>query len=106
MKSPGSVGGTVLIAAAGWHDEHPGGANKLPTDFARFLARRGYSVAFLGASSNIETPSRETIDGVDVWRYPSPRAMSPSLANLRQHWRSARAIAAAVHRERPATALL
>ena len=96
----------MLIAAAAWHDEHPGGANKLPTDFARFLARRGHRVAFLGASAGVDAPAKTTIDGVDVWRYPSPRAASPSLANLRQHWRSARAIASAVHRERPVTALL
>ena len=98
--------GTVLIAAAAWHDEHPGGANKLPTDFARFLARGGYRVAYIGASANTGELRRDVIDGVDVWRYPSPRAASPSLANLRQHWQAARGIAETVRRESRVTALL
>jgi glycosyltransferase involved in cell wall biosynthesis len=98
--------GTVLIAAAGWHDEHPGGANRLPTDFARFLAKRGHHVTYLCASGGIDRTATTRIDGVDVWRYPSPTARSPSIGNVRQHWRSARDIAAAVHRERPVTALL
>jgi glycosyltransferase involved in cell wall biosynthesis len=96
----------VLIAAAGWHDEHPGGANKLPTDFARFLAKRGHHVAYLCASGGIDRATTTRIDGVQVCRYPSPTARSPSLGNVRQHWRSAREIAATVHRERPVTALL
>lgn len=95
----------MLIAAAGWHDEHPGGANKLPTDFARFLARRGHRVAYMCASASSQ-PSPTAIDGVDVWRYRSPNAPSPSVSNVSQHWRSARAIAAAVGRAQPITALL
>jgi glycosyltransferase involved in cell wall biosynthesis len=98
--------GTVLIAAAGWHDEHPGGANKLPTDFARFLAKRGHHVSYLCASGGIDRATTTPIDGVQVRQYPSPIARSPSLGNLRQHWQAAREIAAAVHRERPVTALL
>ena len=46
--------GVILIAAAGWHDESPGGANKLPTDFARYLARRGHHVVYLCASDAVD----------------------------------------------------
>jgi glycosyltransferase involved in cell wall biosynthesis len=99
-------GGTVLIAAAGWHDEHPGGANRLPTDFARFLAKRGHHVTYLCASGGTDRTTATRIDGVQVWRYRSPIGPSPSVGNVRQHWRSAREIAAAVDRERPVTALL
>ncbi|MCC7417779.1 MAG: glycosyltransferase [Acidobacteria bacterium] len=103
---PAADSGLVLVAAAAWHDEHPGGANKLPTDFARFLARRGRRVAYLGASSNVASTSKDAVDGVEVWRYPSPRATSPSVANLQRHWRAARAIAGDIHRESPVAALL
>ena len=98
--------GTVLIAAAAWHDEQPGGANKLPTDFARFLSRGGSRVAYLAGSSRVTGIVKARVDGVDLWRYPSPRAASPSLANLRDHWRGARAVAAAVGRDGRVTALL
>jgi glycosyltransferase involved in cell wall biosynthesis len=98
--------GTVLIAAAAWHDEHPGGANKLPTDFARFLARRGCHVAYIAGSSQVTGITETQAEGVDIWRYPSPRAASPSLANLRDHWRRARAVAAAVQSRGRVMALL
>jgi glycosyltransferase involved in cell wall biosynthesis len=75
----------VLIVAGGWHDERPGGANKLPTDFARFLAARGHEVAYVCPSAAVERATTETIDGVDLRRYPAPAAPSPSVDNLRRH---------------------
>jgi glycosyltransferase involved in cell wall biosynthesis len=104
---PASTGvGTVLIAAPGWHDEHPGGANKLPTDFARFLAARGHDVTYLCPSSDVHRVDSTHIDGVDVRRYPAPAGPSPSLNNVRQHWHMTRRIAREVSRDRPVRALL
>ena len=37
----------VLIAAGGWHNDSPGGAYKLPSDFARYVAARDRRVAYL-----------------------------------------------------------
>ncbi len=96
----------MLIAAPGWHDEQPGGANKLPTDFARFLAARGYDVAYLCPSNGVQRVESQRIDGVDLRRYPAPAAASPSVSNVRQHWQMARRIACEVGRERPLRALL
>lgn len=101
-----SFAGVALVAAAGWHDEAPGGANKLPTDFARFLAERGYAVTYLCPSTAVDRISRERVDGVDLRRYPAPAAPSPSVNNLRHHWRLARRIARAVRSERCVIALL
>ncbi len=79
--------GGVLIAAAGWHDEAPGGANRIPTDFARALADRGRRVVYVCPSPLVAAPQAQHVDGVDLWRYPSPRGASPSAANLWRHVR-------------------
>ena len=97
---------SVLIVAGGWHDEHPGGASKLPTDFARFLAARGHDVAYLCPSPCVDRPSATTVDGVALRRYPAPDAPSPSLDNVRRHLRSARDATRAVLADRRIDALL
>jgi glycosyltransferase involved in cell wall biosynthesis len=104
--SPSTSDGAILIAAAGWHDESPGGANKLPTDFARYLAARAYRVVYLCASNRVERASAALVDGVDLRRYPSPRAPSPSLANLREHWKATRAIVRSLAARQPIAVLL
>lgn len=94
------------MAAPGWHDDRPGGASKLPTDFARFLAARGHDVSYLCPSALVDRVTSERIDGVDVRRYPAPDAPSPSLRNVRRHWQMTRAITTEVARTRPVRALL
>jgi glycosyltransferase involved in cell wall biosynthesis len=96
----------VLIAAPGWHDDHPGGASKLPTDFARFLAARGYDVTYLCPSNSVDRVEASRIDGVDLRRYPAPAAPSPSVNNLRQHWQQTQRIVRDVGRRHPVRALL
>ncbi len=82
--------------AASWHDEAPGGANKLPTDFARFLASRRRHITYLCANTDHHLPERETIDGVELRRYRAPGAPPPSVANLVGHFRAARRLTAAI----------
>lgn len=96
----------ILIAAAGWHDESPGGANRLPTEFARYLAGRGYRVVYLCASAGLDRVTTSELDGVELRRYPAPTAESPSVANVRRHWAMTRAIVRAVQAEQPIAALL
>lgn len=98
--------GTVLVVAGGWHDERPGGANKLPTDFARFLAERGYDVAYLCPSDVVKQMARAEVDGVNLWRYPAPAGSSPSAGNVRQHMRRVRVATRALLAEGPVTTLL
>ena len=98
--------GTVIIAAQGWHDEQPGGANKLPTDFARFLAARGHHVTYVTPSTAIDASGSEVVDGVELYRYPAPRATSPSARNVTAHWRLTRSTVDQVSRAMPVRALL
>ena len=67
---------TLAIIAHAWNDDLTGGAFKVATDFARFLADREYEVHYLcGAESGSEHP--ELTDGVSVWRYAYPASSGP-----------------------------
>ncbi len=103
--STGIADGAVVIAAGGWHDDQPGGATKLSTDFARFLASRGHRVAYICPSPSANGTALMT-EGVELHRYPSPSAPSPSLRNLKEHWRATQQIAMRVTRATPVKALL
>ena len=96
----------ILIAAGGWHDDSPGGAYKLPTDFARYLAARGRHVAYLCPSQLVGTLNPEHCDGVEVHRYLSPGATWPSAASLMVHLRHARRITARIESNCAIQALL
>lgn len=96
----------VLIAAGGWHDEVPGGAYKLATDFARFLASRGRPVTYICPSPGVSSVTRDRIDAVDVLRYPSPAAESPSLLNVRAHLAHARELTRATGADEGVSVLL
>lgn len=96
----------MIVAAQGWHDEQPGGANKLPTDFARFLAARGHHVSYVTPSTEIGIGGPEVVDGVELYRYPAPRATSPSVRNVTAHWRLTRSTVDQVSRAMPVRALL
>lgn len=98
--------GTLLVVAGGWHDERPGGASRLPTDFARFLAGRGYPTAYLCPSDLVAQTTRTEVDGVRLWRYPSPIAPSPSAGNVRRHVRWVRHALRELVTEQPLTTLL
>lgn len=97
---------TVLVVAAGWHDEIPGGANRLPTEFARYLARLGQPITYLCAGTDRHPLSPVDIDGVKVWRYPPPAAPSPSVANLYAHVMASWGIARMIRARGPIRAVL
>jgi len=86
----------ILIAAGGWHGDFPGGAYKLPSDFATYLATRGRDVAYLCPGQRVGRLNPELCNGVDVYRYPSPAASAPSVTNLVAHLRYSRAVAARI----------
>lgn len=97
---------TVLIAAGGWHNDSPGGAFKLPSDFARYLAIRGRRVAYLCPSWLADRGDHELCDGVEVHRYSFPSAPSPSVVNLMVHLQRSRKIAACIASQGKIDALL
>jgi glycosyltransferase involved in cell wall biosynthesis len=86
----------VLITAGGWHDDSPGGAYKLPSDFARYLAARDRQVAYLCPGRPVGIGNPELCDGVEVHRYLSPGISSPSVANLMVHLHHARTVTARI----------
>lgn len=96
----------VLIAAGGWHEDAPSGANRLPTEFARYLITRGRRVAYLCPSRRVSCPNPELCDGVEVYRYSFPGASSPSVTNLFAHLYRSRSIAAGIASCSPIEALL
>jgi glycosyltransferase involved in cell wall biosynthesis len=96
----------ILIAAGGWHNDSPGGAYRLPGDFARYLAARGRRVAYLCPSGLVDRGKPELCDGVEVYRYSSPGASSPSVVNLITHLHRSRAIAARIASQGTIEALL
>ncbi len=96
----------ILITAAGWHDEDPGGANRLPTDFARYLALRDRYVAYLCPAEHSSSSNPEIIDGVEVWRYTAPKATSPSLVNLLAHLNCSRRTAGLIRERHRIAAVL
>jgi hypothetical protein len=59
----------VLIAAGGRHNDSPGGAYKLKTDFARCLAARGRRVAYLCPSWLVDHGNPELCDGARAFQW-------------------------------------
>jgi glycosyltransferase involved in cell wall biosynthesis len=96
----------VVVAAGGWHDECAGGANRLPTDFARYLAARGYAVSYICPSAAVTGLTRTETDGVRLSRYPVSPAPSPSPRNAWHHFRSARDAAREAFRDLRPSVLL
>jgi glycosyltransferase involved in cell wall biosynthesis len=96
----------VVLVAPGWHDDSPGGASRLPSDFARFLSARGHHVTYVCPSGAVARIESAIVDGVDLRRYPAPSAASPSVQNARQHWQLSRQIADDVRRSSPVRAVL
>lgn len=62
---------TFAIISHAWNDDLIGGAFKVATDFARFLAGKGHEVHYL-CGSDQGSQHAEKIDGVSVWRYRYP----------------------------------
>ncbi len=95
-----------MIAAGGWHDDSPGGANRLPTDFARYLVRQGHRVAYVCPSRLARCDKPEDCGGVEVHRYFVGQTSSPSIVNLAAHLYHSRRIAARIASQGPVTVLL
>ena len=88
--------GQILIAAGGWHDDSPGGAYRLPSEFAHYLVKRGWRVAYLCPSRRGDNPNPEDCKGVELHRYSLPPASSLNAKNLFGHLHWSRSIAALI----------
>lgn len=88
--------GQILIAAGGWHADSPGGAYRLPSDFARYLVAQGQRVAYLCPSRLTSLSNPEDCGGVEVNRYFVDGSSSPSMTNLVAHLHRSRGVAARI----------
>lgn len=75
----------MLIACHAWFRDQIGGSQKIATDLAEYLAAQGRRVCYVCGAPG-PRPENPTIErGVEVWRYPLPKARSPHPANLLGH---------------------
>jgi glycosyltransferase involved in cell wall biosynthesis len=100
------VPGQILIAAGGWHDDSPGGAYRLPTDFARYLVRQGHRVAYVCPSRLAGCDNPQKCEGVEVHRYFVGETSLPGIANLVAHLYRSRGVAARIASRGPVQVLL
>ena len=73
---PDASGKTIAIVSHAWNDDLTGGAFKVATDFARFLAGQGHEVHYLCGAQH-GSGRAEMVDDVTVWRYEYPQASGP-----------------------------
>lgn len=72
---------SLLITAHAWFHEQIGGSLKIATELAEYLASEGHRVVYVCGTEE-PRPSNPTIEnGVELWRYPFPKARSPHPAN-------------------------
>jgi len=86
----------IIVASGAWNHEIFGGAYKVATEFAEFLAKEGHRVFYISGSKDSFPENPTNYKGVEVWRYPVPRAKSPSLANLLGHLSRSRKLATTI----------
>ena len=96
----------ILIAAGGWHDDSPGGAYRLPSDFARYLVRQGHRVAYVCPSRLAGCDNPQECGGVEVHRYFVGETSLPSITNLVAHLHRSRGIAVRIASRGPVHVLL
>lgn len=82
----------IIVTCLARHQETKGGAFKLAGEFAAHLAGAGYRVHYVCGSTAPVAPEPLMEGGVKFWRYPFPKAASPSWRNLTAHWSSTSAI--------------
>ncbi len=76
---------SFLIAAHASANEQFGGAFKVATELAEFLAGRAHRVFYVCGTEERAPVNPQGVNGVELWRYPFPRARSPHPANLLGH---------------------
>ncbi|MDP1797020.1 MAG: glycosyltransferase family 4 protein [Planctomycetaceae bacterium] len=80
--------GTIVIAAHAWFGEVFGGAFRVATELAEFLASEGASVVYLCTSPNVDHIEIDHCNGVERWRYPEPTGHG--MTRWRHHMQSSR----------------
>jgi glycosyltransferase involved in cell wall biosynthesis len=76
---------SVLIVCPAWGYDQVGGAFKIATEFAEYLAVAGHRVFYVCGTHDPAAVNPSVERGVELWRYPYPRQRSPHPANLLAH---------------------
>jgi len=96
---------SILITAHAWYHEQIGGSLKIATELAEHLAARGHPVFYVCGTRD-HSPDNPTIErGVELWRYPLPRAASPHPANVLAHVRATYRLTREILRRRPVSCI-
>jgi glycosyltransferase involved in cell wall biosynthesis len=93
----------IIVASHAWYGDVVGGAFRLASEFAEYLAEQGHSVSYLCCAKEAvyDGPLRETVRGVEIVRYrPSAKPLG-GLARLRFHLRESRKLATLLNKESP-----
>ena len=97
----------ILVVSHAWYGDVIGGAFRLASEFAEFLAARGNRVSFVccAGSADATESSEEVVHGVRIFRYRPDTIRRNGLARLRFHVRQTRSLVQAVHSADPVDAV-
>jgi glycosyltransferase involved in cell wall biosynthesis len=88
----------IVVVAHAWYTDVIGGSFRLATEFATDLANCGHRVFYVccAPDSSRGLPAQETIEGVDVRRYPRPQHRT-RWGRLRHHVAATADLVAEIH---------
>lgn len=97
----------ILVVSHAWYEDVIGGAFRLASEFAEYLALTGNRVSFVCCASSSETsvPEREEIRGVHVIRYRPDHVRRNGLARLRFHVRQTEKMVRQIQIDNPIAAI-
>lgn len=75
----------LLVACHAWFYEEIGGSFKIATELSEHLASEGHRVFYVCGTKESVKPNPTVEGGVELWRYPFPKAHSPHPANVLAH---------------------
>ncbi len=77
----------ILVASHAWYGDLIGGAFRLASEFAEYLASREYEVTFVCCQTSASQPLglSHHSSGVNLFRYPPPRTKSLAVGRMWHH---------------------
>ncbi|MCA9049844.1 MAG: glycosyltransferase family 4 protein, partial [Planctomycetaceae bacterium] len=91
------AGRHVVVACHAWYGDVTGGAFRLASDLAAFLANRGWRVSYVCSSCSEGGPESQQISGVQIHRYPAARRGS-RIGRMLHHIRQTARLVSEIHR--------
>jgi glycosyltransferase involved in cell wall biosynthesis len=95
----------IVIACHAHAAEQIGGAFKLATELAEYLARQGHRVCYVCGTNESAPVNPTKIRGVELWRYHAPAAGASRARNLIRHVQGAYRLTVEILRRSPVVCL-